>query len=291
MLAPETLHALRNLPLAAKQAAEGFLAGQHRSRRRGTGLEFSQYRPYQPGDDLRRLDWRLAARSDRYYIRESEVETSLLVHLLLDASASMNHRDDNGLTKLDYARLVLASMAYLATNQGDAVALSILRPEGVQHLPPRAESRQLPRLYNLLEKTEAGGLFPTSAILAPLTARRQRALTVFVSDLYEEEAEMERLLTRLQAVAGEVLVLHLVAQNEVTFSYRGSITFEDLETGQILQLDADQQRAAYQQNHQEWLRATAQSARRHGFDYHQLSTADPLDQALREFLRRRETQL
>ena len=139
MLSPETLHALRNLPLAAKQAAEGFLAGHHRSRRRGVGMEFSQYRPYQPGDDLRRLDWRLAARSDRYYIRESEVETSLMVHLLLDASASMNHRDDNGLTKLDYARLVLASMAYLASNQGDAVALSILRPEGVQHLPPRAE--------------------------------------------------------------------------------------------------------------------------------------------------------
>jgi uncharacterized protein (DUF58 family) len=214
-----------------------------------------------------------------------------MVHLLLDASASMNHRDDNGLTKLDYARLVLASMAYLATNQGDAVALSVLRPEGVQHLPPRAESRQLPRLYHLLEKTQAGGHFPSTATLAPLTARRQRAHTVFVSDLYEEEAEMESLLTRLQAVAGEVLVLHLVANNELTFSYRGSITFEDLETGQILQLDADQQRAAYQQNHQEWLRATAQSARRHGFDYHQLSTADPLDQALREFLRRREAQM
>jgi uncharacterized protein (DUF58 family) len=254
-------------------------------------MEFSQYRPYQPGDDLRRLDWRLAARSDRYYIRESEVETSLMIHLLLDASASMNHRDDNGLTKLDYARLVLASMAYLATNQGDAVALSVLRPEGVQHLPPRAESRQLPRLYNLLEKTEAGGLFPSTAMLAPLTARRQRALTVFVSDLYEEGTEMESLLTRLQAVGGEVLVLHLVANNELTFSYRGSITFEDLETGQILQLDADQQRAAYQHNHQEWLRSTAQSARRHGFDYHQLSTADPLDQALREFLRRREAQM
>jgi hypothetical protein len=114
---------------------------------------------------------------------------------------------------------------------------------------------------------------------------------VFVSDLYEEGTEMESLLTRLQAVGGEVLVLHLVANNELTFSYRGSITFEDLETGQILQLDADQQRAAYQHNHQEWLRSTAQSARRHGFDYHQLSTADPLDQALREFLRRREAQM
>ncbi|RZK52806.1 MAG: DUF58 domain-containing protein, partial [Hymenobacter sp.] len=114
LLTPELLFALRNLPLAARQAAEGFLAGAHASRRHGAGMEFSQYRPYQPGDDLRRLDWRLAARSDRYYLRESEVDTSLVVHLVLDASASMNHRDDNGLTKLDYARLLLAALAYLA---------------------------------------------------------------------------------------------------------------------------------------------------------------------------------
>ncbi|MEJ7662800.1 MAG: DUF58 domain-containing protein [Hymenobacter sp.] len=104
-------------------------------------MEFSQYRPYQPGDDLRRLDWRLAARSDRYYLRESEVDTSLVVNLVLDASASMNHRDDNGLTKLDYARLLLAALAYLAQKQGDAVGLTILTPQGLQHYPARADTR------------------------------------------------------------------------------------------------------------------------------------------------------
>ncbi len=126
LLTPELLFALRNLPLAARQAAEGFLAGAHASRRHGAGMEFSQYRPYQPGDDLRRLDWRLAARSDKYFLRESEVDTSLIVNLVLDASASMNHRDDNGLTKLDYARLLLAALSYLAQKQGDAVGLSTL---------------------------------------------------------------------------------------------------------------------------------------------------------------------
>ena len=287
MLTPEHLHALHNLPLAAKQAAEGLLHGAHQSRRRGAGLEFSQYRPYQPGDDLRRLDWRLAARSDRYYLRESEVDTSLVVHLVLDATASMNHQDLNGLTKLDYARLLCAALAYVATQQGDSVALTVLHPTGLHHLPPRADARQLPRLYYALQETQAAGRFPDAATLAPLTARRQPALTVCVSDLYEEGQEMEQLFTRLRAASGEVLLLHLLARNELEFSYRGAVTFEDLETGRTLQLDADQQRRAWQQHLQQWLRDTAQQARRHGFDYYQLNTAEPLTQALREFLKRR----
>jgi len=288
LLTPELLFALRNLPLAARQAAEGFLAGAHASRRHGAGMEFSQYRPYQPGDDLRRLDWRLAARSDRYYLRESEVDTSLTVNLVLDASASMNHRDDNGLTKLDYARLLLAALAYLAQKQGDAVGLSLLSPKGLQHLPARADARQLPRLYHALEAVAATGTFPEAAILAPLTARRQRALTVCVSDLYEETNEITRLLSRLRATSGDVLLLHLAAGNELNFSYKGSVTFRDLETGQTIQLDADQQRASYQAQLQAWLRDTAQQARRQGLDYHLVDTSQPLDGALREFLKRRQ---
>ena len=288
LLTPELLFALRNLPLAARQAAEGFLAGAHARRRHGAGMEFSQYRPYQPGDDLRRLDWRLAARSDRYYLRESEVDTSLTVNLVLDASASMNHRDDNGLTKLDYARLLLAALAYLAQKQGDAVGLSLLSPKSLQHLPARADARQLPRLYHALEAVAATGTFPEAAILAPLTARRQRALTVCVSDLYEETNEITRLLSRLRATSGDVLLLHLAAGNELNFSYKGSVTFRDLETGQTIQLDADQQRASYQAQLQAWLRDTAQQARRQGLDYHLVDTSQPLDGALREFLKRRQ---
>ena len=287
MLTPELLHNLRNLSLAARQAAEGFLHGAHASRRHGAGMEFSQYRPYQPGDDLRRLDWRLAARSDRYYLRESEVDTSLTVHLLLDASASMNHRDTNGLRKLDYARLLLAALAYLAVQQGDAVGLTILSPAGLTHLPPRADARQLPRLDHALDTAEAAGHFPSAATLAPLTARRQRALTVCVSDLYEDGTEINALLTRLRAVSGDVLLLHLMAHNELHFSYQGAVTFRDLETGQTLQIDTDQQRPAYQLQLENWLRDTAQTARRQGFDYHLLDTAEPLDGAIREFLRRR----
>ncbi|MET4107375.1 DUF58 domain-containing protein [Hymenobacter sp. UYP22] len=287
MLTPEYLHALQNLPLAARRAAEGMLHGAHASRRKGAGMEFNQYRPYQPGDDLRRLDWRLAARSDRYYLRESEVDTSLVVHLVLDATASMNHRDDNGLSKLEYARLLCAALAYVATQQGDAVALTVLHPRGLQHLPPRSDARQQQRIYHTLEHIEAAGRFPDITTLAPLTARRQPALTVCVSDLYEENGEIEQLLTRLRAATGEVLLLHLMARNELDFTYRGAVTFEDLETGQQLQLDAGQQRRVWQQQLQAWLLETARRARTRGFEYYRLNTAEPLTDALREFLRRR----
>ncbi|NVO85437.1 DUF58 domain-containing protein [Hymenobacter terrestris] len=287
MLTPEHLHALHNLPLAARQAAEGLLHGAHLSRRKGAGMEFSQYRPYQPGDDLRRLDWRLAARSDRYYLRESEVDTSLTVHLVLDATASMNHRDDNGLSKLEYGRLLCAALAHVATQQGDAVALTVLHPSGLRHLPSRADARQLPRLYHALATTDATGQFPDTATLAPLTARRQPALTICLTDWYEENGEVEQLLTRLRAASGEVLVLHLMARNELEFTFRGAVTFEDLETGQQLQLDAGQQRQVWQQQLQPWLQATARRARTLGFDYQLLSTAEPLTDALREFLRHR----
>ena len=184
--------------------------------------------------------------------------------------------------------MLLAALAYLAQKQGDAVGLSILSPAGLQHLPARADPRQLPRLYHTLETAEATGTFPSTTTLAPLTARRQRALTVCVSDLYEEDGEINRLLARLRAVSGDVLLLHLIADNELNFSHKGSVTLRDLETGQTIQLDADQQRPAYRQQLQQWLRDTAQAARRQGLDYHQLSTAEPLNGAMREFLKRRQ---
>src|SRR3954453_1139879 len=123
---PKIIMSIKNLPLAAKTTVDGFMASIHSSNVKGVGMEFSQYRSYQAGDDLRRLDWKMFARSDRYYIRESEIETSISVKLLIDASASMNH-EDSGFTKIEYARYLAASLAYLAGLQGDAIGLYVLQ--------------------------------------------------------------------------------------------------------------------------------------------------------------------
>src|SRR6188768_3278614 len=126
MLNPKVLMTIKDLPLLAKTVINGFMNGFNKSTVKGPGLEFSQYRSYQPGDDLRWLDWRMFARSDRYYIRESEVETSISVRFLIDASRSMLH-EDNGITKIDYARYMAAALAYLAHSQGDAIGLYVFK--------------------------------------------------------------------------------------------------------------------------------------------------------------------
>ncbi|GAA4378931.1 DUF58 domain-containing protein [Hymenobacter koreensis] len=289
MLDAAALHALNDLSLVARLIADGAQAGLHPSRRRGEGIEFSQYRPYQPGDDLRRLDWRLAARSDRYYLRESDVDTRLTARLLLDASASMNHLDAAGVSKLQYARLLLAGLAYIAHHQGDAVGLYALHHSGLQTVPPSADAGQLPRIYHALRQLSATGTFPATAVLAPLLARRGASVTIVVSDLYDVGPEhpsspLAQLLRQLRAAGGEVLVLHLLARNEYDLDYPASAMLEDLETGQRLQLDVTQ-RATYQTQLQQWLRETEQTVRGYGLYYHRLFTDEVPAQALRQVLR------
>ncbi|RYE04764.1 MAG: DUF58 domain-containing protein, partial [Sphingobacteriaceae bacterium] len=150
--------AIKNLQLAAKTVIDGFMSGVNKSTVKGPGMEFNQYRSYQPGDDLRSLDWKMFARSDRYYIRESEVETSISVRFLVDASASMNH-EDNGYKKSTYASYLTASLAYLANFQGDATGLYVLQNGGLFSLVPRQSMQHLNRLFYQLENLHPSGKF------------------------------------------------------------------------------------------------------------------------------------
>lgn len=158
LLDPKILMAIKDLSLAAKTVVDGFMTGVNKSRIKGPGLEFSQYRSYQPGDDLRWLDWKMYGRSDRYYIRESEVETSISVRFLIDASGSMKH-EDSGYTKIDYARYLAASLAYLASLQGDAIGLYVFQNKGLFSLAARQDFQHLSRLFYQLEHIQAGGKF------------------------------------------------------------------------------------------------------------------------------------
>lgn len=155
---PKILMSMKDLVLAAKTTVDGFMAGIHKSNVKGAGMEFSQYRSYQAGDDLRSLDWKLFARSDRYYIRESEIETSISVRFLIDASASMNHID-SGISKIEYARYLAASLAYLASLQSDATGLYIFKEGSLFSLPSRRDHQHLSRIMYQLEKIEPAGKF------------------------------------------------------------------------------------------------------------------------------------
>lgn len=285
---PEVLATIKDLPLLAKTVVEGFLSGQNQSLRRGAGLEFSQYRSYQPGDDLRQLDWKMFARSDRYYIREAEVDTNITVRFIVDGSASMAHEDVNGLTKMDYARFLVASLAYLATSQGDAVGLYVLHEEQLINLTPRTDNMHLQRFWHQLSEIDPKGKFPDAKAIANLFKdRRQKEVTVFLTDLYEHEDEIKDLLYKLGAQRHELLLFHLMSRNELEFSFAGNLTFEDLETGQTMQVGAESQREPYLDKLQQWLKQTEKDILNHQIAYDLFVTDEPLDKALRTFLKNR----
>jgi uncharacterized protein (DUF58 family) len=288
MLDPKVLMTIKDLPLLAKTVIDGFMNGFNKSTVKGPGLEFSQYRSYQPGDDLRWLDWRMFARSDRYYIRESEVETSISVRFLIDASASMNH-DDNGVKKIDYARFLAASLAYLANLQGDSVALNVFKDGDLFSLPSKPDPQHLQRLYYHLQQVDPSGTFTKSAHYKELFAGTGRKeLLIFVTDMYQANEEINNLLTTLAALKHEIVVFHLMGQNELDFDFKGFSTLEDLETGETIQVNAQRAKATYQEKLQQYLATIKSDLLGKHIAYKMVSTARPLDEALREFLMQRK---
>ncbi|MBE7171255.1 MAG: DUF58 domain-containing protein [Williamsia sp.] len=279
--------AIKDLQLAAKTAVDGFLSGINRSTIKGPGLEFSQYRSYQPGEDLRWLDWKMYARSDRYYIRESEVETSISLRLVVDASGSMNH-EDGGIKKIGYARYLAASLAYLAHKQGDAVGLYVCQEGNLFSLAARPEHQHMAHLYYQLEKIEAGGKFTDPVHYKNLfAAARRREIVIFISDLYERAGELQSFLDQLAAYKHEVIVFHLLARNEQELDFKGYTALQDLETGEVIKTDPGQIRKEYQQQLTGYLAALRMRMLDKGIFYRLISLDQPLDGALRDFLNQR----
>ncbi|WP_316787134.1 DUF58 domain-containing protein [Pedobacter frigiditerrae] len=287
LLDPKILMAIKDLNLSAKTTIDGFMNGINKSTIKGPGLEFSQYRSYQPGDDLRTLDWKMFARSDRYYIRESEVETNIAVRFLVDASASMNHSDGD-FTKIEYARYLTACLAYLANLQGDAIGLYIFKNAELFAMVAKQDYQHLARLFFQLEQINPAGTFTKPIHYKEIFAGTQkRELLVFVTDLYQEQDEIFTLLNTLNTLRHEIVVFHVLAKNEVELDFKGYSTFEDLETGKIIQIDQAKARKDYKEKLAIYLEETRIKMLDRRIYYRTVSTDEPLDQALRDFLKQR----
>lgn len=290
LLDPKAVMAIKDLSLAAKTVVDGFMTGINKSALKGLGLEFSQYRSYQPGDDLRWLDWKMYGRSDRYYIRESEVETSISVRFVIDASASMNHLD-GGFKKIDYAKYLVASLAYLAHLQGDAIGLYIFQDEKFFSLASKQDFQHLSRLFYQLENIEAGGTFTKPIHYKDLySASNNRELLVFITDLYEENGELLQLLDTFNALKNEVIVFQLMGKNELDLDFKGYSELEDLETGKTVKIDQKISKSAYQERLNEHLSSLRMKLLDRHIYYRLISMDEPLDQALRDFLNQRNKQ-
>lgn len=287
LLDPKVLLAIKDLSLTAKTVVDSFMTGINKSSIKGPGLEFSQYRSYQPGDDLRWLDWKMYARSDRYYIRESEIETSISISFLIDASGSMNH-EDSEIKKIDYARYLVASLAYLANLQGDAIGLYIFNEQGLFSLASRQDFQHLSRVFHELEETKAGGKFTKSISYRDIySGSRKRELLVFITDFYEQDGEISHLLDTLSALKNELIVFHLMGKNEMNLNYKGYTELEDLETGETVKIDVNSSKNQYQENLGKHLSQLRMKMLDRRINYKLISTDQPLDQALRDYLHQR----
>ncbi len=284
-LDPKVLMTIKNLPLLAKTVVDGFMIGLNKSTVKGPGLEFSQYRSYQPGDDLRWLDWKMYARSDRYYIRESEIETSISVRFLIDASASMNHKDGNGVKKIDYARYLAASLAHLANSQGDSVGLYTLANAQLFSLASKADPQHLHRLFYQLDQVQPAGKFTQPVHYKELfTGSGRKELLVFITDMYQADGEIYHLLDSLSALKHEIIVFHLMGQNELDFNFEGYGALEDLETGKTIAINAKQATDEYKEALEKHLSSIRMQLLGKRIFYRMISTSQPLDEALRDFL-------
>ena len=287
LIDPQALMAIRSLELRARAVVEGFWSGLHRSPYHGFSVEFTEYRQYTPGDDPRHLDWRVFARSDRFFIRKHEDETNVRCHVLADLSRSMDY-GTRGYTKATYAATLAATFAYFLHRQGDAVGLLTFDEQVREYLPARHRAGHLRQLMLALERPAGGRGTDLGAPLERFTALvRKRGLVVLISDFLAPLERLERDLLALTAAGHEVALFQVLDPAEGVLGLEQAALFEDAETGRTLYVDPAQAREGYVRRFREHAEGLASTCRRLGLSLQVLSTADPLDLALFEFLQRR----
>lgn len=286
-LDPALLAKISDLALLARTVVDGFMHGQHRSLRKGSSLDFAEHRAYQPGDDLRRIDWRVYGRTDRFYIKEYDADTNASVLFAVDTSGSMAY-GSGSVTKFAYARMLAASLAWLSQAQGDRVGLATFTDALVEVIPPSV--RHLQRLLHALAVTRAGGASRLVSSVEKLGLLSPRAgIIVLITDCYERADVLGRAVDSLRMQGHDVIVFHVVDPAERDLPGDGDTTYEDVETGALLPLKPTMWRERYQalvRAHHAALRSRFAAA---GADYVCLDTGEPLDRALHAYLDARLT--
>lgn len=289
LLDPAVLARVGGLELVARTVVDGFVAGLHRSPTLGATTEFAEHRGYMPGDDTRRVDWRLYARTDRLHVKEFEAETNATVTVLLDVSRSMAYggAGEGRVTKLDYARYLAASLLWLARRQHDRVGLATFDAALRDFVP--ASGRHLPHALRALERAAAGGAGELATPLgqaAPHLTRR--GIVVVMSDLYAEPASAVDAVRRLRGAGNEVLLFHVLDPAELEFPFADPGGFEDAETGATMTVVPAGVRARYRERVRAHVAELGRLSRAHRVDYALFDTGEPLDRALFRYLAGRE---
>ena len=283
------LSRLAAVPLLARRPMIGGVSGRHTSPHRGSSVEFAEYRKYVPGDDLRRLDWRVWGRTDRNYVKEYEADTNLRLCLVVDSSGSMGY-GSTGITRIEFARRIAGTLAFLACRQGDAVGISCVAESVVRNLPPRRNPAHLRLVLDALEEVRPQGASRLPQVLHEIAETvRQRALVVILSDLFMEPEELAGALGHLRFRRHDVALFHLLDPQEIRFDFRRPTRFLDMEGGSPLFADPLDISARYQQALATWLGAIRGIVLEQGIDHHQVSLDEDCEKVLARFLVGRAT--
>jgi uncharacterized protein (DUF58 family) len=283
---PKVLARIGNLELVARSVVDGFINGLHRSPYFGASVDFAEHRGYVPGDDIRRVDWRLYARTDRYYIKEYEADSNSNFAVLLDVSRSMGFGSE-GLTKLDYARMLAACLTYLVHRQRDRVGFVAFDSDIVEFVPPSAKHMDTTlHVLDRLKPARPGSIREPMNKIAEHFGRR--GLLVLVSDLYEEPDALLEAIGPLRFRGHDMIVFHVMDRAELDFEYADPSAFEDLESGEQIPIVPEALAGQYRDLVQAHITGLAERFSANRIDYTLVNTSAPLDHALFSYLSTRE---
>ncbi len=285
-LDPAVLARIGNLELLARTVVDGFINGLHHSPYFGLSVDFAEHRPYMPGDDVRRIDWRVYGRTDRFYVKEFEADTNANFVVVLDISGSMDYGSGR-ITKLDYARFLAASLTYFSRQQRDRVGVVTFTDRIVDFVP--ASAKHLDIVLHTLDRVAAGGSGSLEEPILKITeALTRRSIVLLLSDLYAEPDVVQRSVGLLRARGHDVIVFHVLDPTELTFPFDEAAPFVDLETGERMPVVPETLRDEYRTQMTDHLAALGERMLHSQVDYQLFETSKPLDYALFEYLARRE---
>jgi uncharacterized protein (DUF58 family) len=276
---------LNNLQLAGKLVSDELLLGIHASKRSGSGTEFEQYRHYEPGDDPRRIDWKLYARTDKHLVRESATESNLQIRFLLDLSGSMNY-SERGVSRLEYAKILMASLAYLGYRQSDQMSLYALQNGALQTLVPTGKQAFQRILFALQNATASGQWLPNQARF-PEFQQKQKELLVMVSDFLQVDNEWMQLIKNVASPRREIVIFQLLGDQEIDFNLSGFYRFKDLETDKEIEVQAETIRDTFQLAVSVYFKKLEEELLLPHVHLIRVKLSEPIAGALKDFLTRR----
>lgn len=288
---PVTLSKITNMELRAKLLVDGVLSGIHKSPYKGSSIEFLEHKEYSPGNEIKHIDWKVLAKTDRYYIKQFEEETNLKCYIFIDSSGSMGYKS-TGISKFEYAATLAASLAYLLLKQSDLVGLISFSDKALQYIPPRSRLTHLHVLLNALTELKTAGKSDTSAILNEFVEKiGRRSLIIIISDFFDDTKKIIHQLKYFLFKKNEVILFHILDPYELTFPFETITFFESMEDERRILADPKSMKDQYLSEINHFIEQFRQSCFENQIDYWLIDSSTPLDQALIKFLARRETSL